>query len=417
MLLWNDSHPYNAVHAVLIPRPLDRQRLESVLKEWLERAGLTGLVVNARKGRYGYTGGPADVDLKVVEPGADARAALEAQMEAQINAPFPVSRAFTPFRFFAIPCGDAFYLGAAYCHFISDADPVVEFMSGLTEAYSLNGTCNPPPVPDLYPRAARYLLPLILRYGLRWLAGVPSFVFNISRASKPRYAAKEGRTNRLATYRLASVEFARICEAAREWGVTLNDLFLASLVKALAPMAHKRSRGRRNRIAVSSIASARRDIGPAAQGKLTPLLGSFIVFHPLPDGMPMRDIAGNVSRQTRAIKRSRGYLRTLLDMRMALPVLRKSSPERREKIYTQNYPLWGGITSVNLNRLSRDGGQRAPLDYVRAVSTGPACPLVLSITTYGEALNVTVSYRPAVFSRDEVDRIVAEFRSCAPAPS
>ena len=257
----------------------------------------------------------------------------------------------------------------------------------------------------------------MLRYGLRWLAGVPSFVFNLSHSSKPRYAGGAERTNRLATYRLTSEELAGLSAAAEAWGVTLNDLFLAALVKGLAPMAQKRSHGRRNRIAVSSIASARRDLGPAAAGKLAPFLGSFVVFHPLTDGMQMETIAGNISRQTRSIKRSKGYLRTLVDMRMALPLLRKSPPEKREKMYAQNYPLWGGVTSFNLNRLSRAGSRRATLDYVRAVSTGPACPLVLSITTYGDALNVTVSYRPAVFSREDVDRIMEQFRTCAAASS
>ena len=59
------------------------------------------------------------------------------------------------------------------------------------------------------------------------------------------------------------------------------------------------------------------------------------------------------------------------------------SPERRKKFYQKNYPLWGGITNMNLNSLWTSGQKRVPLDYFRAVSTGPATPLVLSVTTVG----------------------------------
>jgi hypothetical protein len=38
-------------------------------------------------------------------------------------------------------------------------------------------------------------------------------------------------------------------------------------------------------------------------------------------------------------------------------------------------------------------------DYLRAVSTGPLCPMVLAVTTARDALNVGVTFRTAAFSR------------------
>jgi hypothetical protein len=64
---------------------------------------------------------------------------------------------------------------------------------------------------------------------------------------------------------------------------------------------------------------------------------------------------------------------------------------------------------MNLNAIW--GAQRAdkPVDYFRAVSTGPATPLVLSITTCGPVVNIGVSYRRTVFSEQEIERVKQGF--------
>ena len=49
MQRWNDIHPYNAVHVVKVPRPLDRDYLISVIGSQLENHGLTGLILNREK--------------------------------------------------------------------------------------------------------------------------------------------------------------------------------------------------------------------------------------------------------------------------------------------------------------------------------------------------------------------------------
>ena len=60
---------------------------------------------------------------------------------------------------------------------------------------------------------------------------------------------------------------------------------------------------------------------------------------------------------------------------------------------------------MNLNRLGRqDDGAGMP-DYFRAVSTGPVTPLVLSITTVGDVVNVGVTYRTTVFGAADVARV------------
>jgi hypothetical protein len=64
---------------------------------------------------------------------------------------------------------------------------------------------------------------------------------------------------------------------------------------------------------------------------------------------------------------------------------------------------------MNLDALWERTHQTAPLGYLRAVSTGPVTPLVLSVTTAGERVNIGVSYRSTVFSVPEIAQVQAGF--------
>ena len=85
------------------------------------------------------------------------------------------------------------------------------------------------------------------------------------------------------------------------------------------------------------------------------------------------------------------------------------STERRKKFYQKHYPLWGGITNMNINSLWEQPPAESPIDYFRAVSTGPATPLVLSVTTVGDAMNIGLTSRSTVFSAPEIERVKSYF--------
>ena len=73
MLRWRELHPYSAVHVVRIDRPLDAARLAAVIDEWLEALGLTGLTLDAARGRFEYAGGPANTIARAFTPAATIR--------------------------------------------------------------------------------------------------------------------------------------------------------------------------------------------------------------------------------------------------------------------------------------------------------------------------------------------------------
>ena len=114
--------------------------------------------------------------------------------------------------------------------------------------------------------------------------------------------------------------------------------------------------------------------------------------------------------QTGRFKHGGLFLANTIEMRLVLRLISLCSTEQRSRFYPKNYPLWGGLTNMNLNNLPGRGAM-APTDYLRAVSTGPVAPLVLSVTTFGGAMNVTMSCRRSVFTGADAaairDRLVA----------
>jgi hypothetical protein len=188
--------------------------------------------------------------------------------------------------------------------------------------------------------------------------------------------------------------------------VTLNDLWLALLLQSLGLLAGNGRRGsRRSQLSVGCIVNIRKDLELDGEPGFGLFLGSFVVTHDVPEGMLLRELAQQVSHQTRRIKRQRLYLGGRWELAVGRCVCSWFSPERRPHFYLKHHPLWGGITNLNLNPLWGPTDPVAPVDYFRAVSTGPAVPLVLSVTTVRDKVNLSVSYRPSVFEPAEVERL------------
>ena len=155
MLDWRELHPYIAVHAARIAEPLDTAAARRAIDETLEHAGLTGLELDRRRGRYEWRGGPSASALEVIDAGVDWATTLATVFERQLNAPFTDDGRIDPFRFFAIDQGDAFFLGIAYDHFVAGGDSIVVLLNAIADRYA----GMPAPVAPLsrYPHTHRRL--------------------------------------------------------------------------------------------------------------------------------------------------------------------------------------------------------------------------------------------------------------------
>ena len=410
MLQWNELYPYNAVHVVKIPRRLETARLTRVLNSLLETCGLTHLAVDEKRGTFHYHGGPSSHAIKIIQGEGDATPALSSEIELQLNTPFVRAAAIDPFRFFVLPGEDSFYLGLVYLHPISGAESIVFLLKGIVNAYMDKDAPGSSPRLDLYPKCYLSLFRIRPKSLIGWIRTLPSFISDLRSSFRARYRDFGDHTVGFSFFSVGPDRFHTLVRAGKLWGVTLNDIFLALLLKSLSPFALDRiDEPRRKMISVASIVNIRKDLSLELHDPFGLFLGSFIVSHSVPDGIEVEALAKDVRRQTLRIKKYRLSVRTAIGLGLARHLVPLLSPSRRKKFYPKYYPLWGGITNVNLNALWQEGDGGVCPDYLRAVSTGPASPLVLSITTVNDILNIGVSFKTTVFGQDDVEKIMRSF--------
>jgi len=406
MLQWNDLHPYNAVHVVRIPGALELERLRSTIATTLEGKGLTGLSLNRSAGTYEYHGGPAAVEVGIRTAVEATSASFVGEMEHQLNTPFSQNGRFCPFRFFVVPDLDSFSLGLVYFHPIADAESILILLMEMVDTYRGEGSPGLVNPVDRYPRRWDNLLryhPVVLA---RTLFTVPSLISNMRCAHRPQYRDPSNLNNKFVFFSLGPQTLSGMAHAAKSLSVTLNDLFLALLMKAFAFLTPDRTRETRRRgLALGCIVNLRKDLGIKDRQAFGLFLGSFVIHHDVPRGMNLGDLARDIRRQTFAIKRRRLYLGSPIQWAFAWLVTPLFSAERRRELYRKHYPLWGGLTNMDLNHCWPQPPDARAVDYCRAVSTGPVTPLVLSITTIGPVANIGLTYRPTVFSALEIERI------------
>ena len=403
MLQWNDMHPYNAIHVVRVPEILEVERVKSVVNATLEALRLTGLTLDRNAGTLRYSGGASFCEIKLLPSGENPLDLIRVEVEQQLNTPFAINQSFNPFRFFVASGPDFFFLGLTYFHAVADAESIVLLLKNVVETYvgsSKEGVTGPL---ALYPARWDRLLRYYPRALFKKLISMPALIRDMRSSYRPKYLDPMDLSIRFTFFSVSPQNLAFLISTAKSLEITLNDLFLALLMKSVSNLPAARTRaGRRKKISVGCIVNVRKDLEFNSERVFGLFLGSFVVTHEVPHGIRLEDLARAVGKQTRGFKKDNIYLAAPVELRLARFMLRWFSPERRKKQYQKNYPLWGGITNMNLNVLwpQRDGDKR--FDYFRAVSTGPATPLVLSVTTVGGVANVGITYRQTVFSAEDI---------------
>ncbi len=405
MLHWNDLHPYNAMGIFRLPAALDLGRLKQIINGALAAHGLTGLTLNRSGGTFHYAGGQVDCEIKVISGGADSQAALSAEIEVQLNTAFVLDKGFNPFRFFAVTEADGFWIGIVFIHVIADGLSITLLAREVIEAYLKPGE---PPVfqPfELYPHCRDGLLsqPKLL---FKKLAALPAFVREMRSSSRLWCRDENDFSNRFAFFTLDAGQLEALIKTAKACHITLNDLFLTLLLKSLSGMASDRQlHPRRRKIAVGCIVNVRKGFGLKGQRAFGPFLGSLVVTHELPKDTHLTELAKDICRQTTAIKKSRLYLASSWEQAFGRFMFALHSPARRKQFYDKNFPLWGGLTSMQVNAFWEPAPGERPMDCFSVAGTGPVVPLVFSVVTAETGVKIAITYRPAFFSEIDVARI------------
>jgi NRPS condensation-like uncharacterized protein len=407
MLLWNDLHPYNSVHVVQVLAPLDLARLSEVVNRTLRQLGLGNVKLNAHRGIFHYAGGAAKYEIKIIKVGDDPHADLAAEAERQLNTRFAHDQSFSPVRFFVAVENSSFFLGLVYFHAVADGESVVNLMKSVVACYLGN---EDPPELELYPRSRDAILFRDPGLFMRKVLAIAGQLRTLRRARRRTCQDSLEMRNGVTFFSLKPEELQALVQTGKTWDVTLNDLFLALLLQSFSRLLPEvPAPARRSRLAIGCIVNLRKELGVENRRTFGLFLGSFVVTCEPRPGAGLRELARAVQQQTSRIKQNRLYVATAMELHFARALLRFFSLERRKKFYQKNYPLWGGITNMNLDSIWQPLADKRPADYLRAVSTGPATPLVLSITTIGGGVNIGLSYRTACFSALEVEQVKSGF--------
>ena len=402
MLRWDEMHPYNSVHLIQLAAPLDMLRLQETIRHTLATMGLGKLSISQDERSYHYETNPVEAELKLLELGQAPLADLTTEIERQLNARFDRHSGFIPFRFFAAAASDGFYLGLVYFHPAADGEAAVHLLRKLAEAYLDNAAPASPLViyPDRYDRWFRQPPGLLARK----LSSLFRLARNMRKSRRTRGDNLEDARNAITFFALTPPEFAALARAGKAWNATINDLFLALLLKGILRLvAGRPPSARRPWLSVGCIVNLRKDLGLDSPRTFGLFLGSFVVTHRGSEEISLQELVTVVRSETSRIKRDRLYLGAPQELGFARWWLGFLSRARRARFYQKHFPLWGGISNMNLNPLWPDGNKSGVRDYFRAVSTGPATPLVLSLTSFGLITNIGVSYRTAIYSGAEIE--------------
>lgn len=409
VLLWNDMYPYNAVHVVRIPKTLELSKLRHIINNVLSDLELANLIINRKKNTYRFVGGKFNVAVHVIDEN-EVTEALVREIERQLNTPWAENDRIQPFRFFVITDRGGFYLGVVYYHLIAGADSIIYLLKRITDNYTDGKSPSPPSKPDLYPGVYHKLLPINVKQFLQWFFLYPEHISRSRKSFRPRYRDVTHNDIGFDLFVIQPESFSALVTATRDWGVTMNDIFLSLLLKSIEPLASKRvSARRRKNISVASIVNIRDDLSLSDPTSFGLFLSSFNVSHAVPEGITLKELSNDIHRQTKKIKKYKLYFRTLMEMWTALFLIRYFFKQRKDKFYAKYNPLWGGVTNINLNKLWPKSNEIISVDYLRAVSTGHATPLVFSFTTVNDIINLGISYRRSVYDDKEVNKIIARF--------
>ena len=414
MLRWRALQPYNGVHVVRIQQRLDKERLERDINDELRELGLTGFVLERDRGRFRFEGGPAGVVLRVTSGRESPESVLREEIEGELNGPFPGDGRMLPFRFFAVDGGESFHLGLAYDHFIAGGDSIAVVLGSIVDRHLGRGVAGTIARPlDVYPPT---LAQLFLRQAMAVLGGMarlPQMISSCRRTARPPGAEADDDANGFIHYREEPGVLAAVMKAAKEWGVTLNDVFLAAALLALAPLAVGRIEApRRKELAVGSIVNVRQELLPGPERAFAQCLASFRVSHPVPEAITLRTLAQDVHVETDRIKRDKLYLVSLLALGLTGRMWPLLSDRHRRGFYFKHHPVWAGLTLLNVNAYwSGPRLSNPPLEYLRTGATGPLSPIVFALTTAGDLLQVGISYRRSAFSRQAMEELASRFRS------
>ena len=344
-------------------------------------------------------------------------------LEAHLNA--AVNRAFAddelPIRFFVLPLTDRGHaFGAVYDHWIADSRAMRELMRRVYLRYSRKGvaglprlTVNAPSMRESYGRK------LGAWPSLTALSVATQALVRHSRCHRMNLTDPVDVSSRVLVRELRPGLIERVHAFAKARAVSVNDVFLGVLGQVMgehtaADRYQARVRllpSRRNQVGLGTIM----DIRAAANQDLDHVFGlylsNYVTFLKRPEATPLAQQVERIGHRTREMKQKGQVVRAFSSLKIARTNWILAHNQRAQALNIHKLaPTVAGISNVNMTGSWADGGQDGEVvDYLRTGPTGPLVPLVLTLTTIGSRLHLSMTYRTTAFDDAEARRIIEAF--------
>jgi hypothetical protein len=404
---WDAVHPYNAAQILKLEGNPDPIALQDAWHDALNDLGLGRVKMEQKGFRFECLNGEmSQYGVKVVP----RESSLEDYISEQLNRRFD-NPAEPPFRPFVLRENGHFYLGVVYHHWVADSVSIRAVLREWFLRLYDPGRAQRHPI-RLADGAYRHY------FGISHGAGaIGQGILTAARwASLLRKAKRvEERSGmdlvaRFAIRRAPAGFVAHLQQVAKRYGVTLNDLFMASIARVCEQHVPLKARPRRQALALGSIV----DLRPYSQGKLEGAFGLFLGFTNVMcrpgDLCDSERLIRSIASQNRQQKRLGIPQASGLRMLAGVAAGRFVQPEKIVHFYQKNIPLAGGISNVNMNRSwAAEFHPRPLLEYIRVSPTGPMMPLVFATTTLGEDFHFALTYRPTIVGEESADKMAGTF--------
>jgi NRPS condensation-like uncharacterized protein len=411
MYQWGELYPYNAVHIYRIAGPLGLDRLCRAVRDTFRDNGI-GMIEVGAEGRSFQHKVDDSPEIEVLDNGEDRESRLAAHVTRELNRPFARPK-YRPLRLSVIDGPNAHDLLVTYDHWIADSVAARLILRHILGRYLATGTPVDLKPLDLYP--GTYRDAFASRLGKTRLASAALRCLGHLAWDRPARQVAYSSTAQMAVtfelYRTATGTVDGLRDFARRQGATVHDVILAALGRAMARVLPRRSsRHGSQDLALGSIVDTRNDADYDLAGSLGAFLSYYLVRCRPDNGTGLADFTRQIVAITRPLKAQRGYLDSLVNVKVLSGILPHLGQSARPHFLRKILPLTAGVSNVYLREGWMDPVAEGRIqDYARAVSTGPSLPLVIGPTTVGGRMNIGLSYRSTGFTRAKIEGLMQAF--------
>lgn len=412
MIQWSELHPFNAAHVCKISGALRGDDLRRAVSSTFLQLGLGRAELSPDGLFYRHEADPSP-EVEVVAGGETPERTLAYHVTGQLNRPFARPRC-RPLRVSAVGSRlGCHYVSVAYDHWVADSVAIRLLLRHIMARYC--GLEDPDALAALQVHPATYRTVFANRLKGLPLAGASCrWLGRWLRAGEAVRVAHTSSSQMAVNYELhrAADETApRLVHFARGLGVSVNDVILAALARAMAEhLPRRRQKGRLPAVALNTIVDARGAASRSLTNTFGMFMANYVVRYRRERATSLGDLARQIADTTGPVKRHRRHLDSVIGMKLIGAVWPHLTAAARPRFLQWATPLTAGVSNV----LVRDPWMGAPddgpvVDYFRAGPAAPVVPLLITPTTWGHRLNVGVTYRATGFSRAKIDAILRMF--------